>query len=92
MTTTEAVLEKGEVVKPIQIPTREFSFHDRCDRCGFQAYIVAQKTTCEQELEITLCGHHGRESAPGLAADGWSVLDFTDRINEKPSPSASEID
>ena len=65
--------------------TREFSFHDRCDRCGFQAYFVAMRNG----KELTFCGHHGKEHTPALAAGGWDVLDFTDRINEKPSVSAN---
>lgn len=87
---TTAILEKS--TDTLREPTREFSFHDRCDRCGFQGYVVAQMETCESVLELVFCGHHGRTHTPALAQRGWTVLDFTDRINEKPSPSASEID
>lgn len=66
---------------------REFSFHDRCDRCGYQAYVVALKGSSE----LLFCGHHGKHHMPALAAGGWDVLDFTDRINEKPSVSANAV-
>ena len=65
--------------------TREFSFHDRCDRCAFQAYFVVMK----DGRELTFCGHHGNIFTPALAAQGWEVLDFTEMINEKPSVSAN---
>lgn len=78
------VLE-NEVQKPAAV--REFSFHDRCDRCGFQAYIVATKG----DDELVFCGHHGKAHMPALGAGGWDVLDFTDHINEKPSISANAV-
>jgi ribosomal protein L37E len=87
---TTAVLEKNTESQTKS--DREFSFHDRCDKCGFQAYVVAQLASCEADLELTFCGHHGRENALGLVSDGWHVLDFTHMINEKPSPSASDLD
>lgn len=90
---TETVVEKS---------VREFSFHDRCELCGFQAYIIARKPRTApaqheyvDDLEfddLKFCKHHGERLAPSLANDGWDVLDFTDRINEKPSPSASDLD
>ena len=79
-------LEKDTITVPVLDETvRQFSFHDRCDRCGFQAYVIAQKG----KLELNFCGHHGRRHTPALVGGGWSVLDFTHMINEKPSPSAS---
>lgn len=83
-----AVLEH-EVEQVDESPTREFSFHDRCDRCGFQAYIVAMNRIDNKDRELTFCGHHGRLHGPVLSATGWDIIDFTDRINEKPSVSAN---
>lgn len=81
---------------------RQFSYHDKCDSCRFQAFFVAQKPRTEpapgewvddaENFELKFCKHHGDKVAPGLAMDGWNVLDFTHMLNEKPSPSASEID
>jgi len=50
---------------------------------------VAMKRIDDRDLELTFCGHHGKNFTVTLAATGWDVLDFTDRINEKPSVSAN---
>jgi hypothetical protein len=73
-----ATLEAPETVEV----EREFSFHDRCDRCGFQAYIVAQRRKRKKDQELVFCGHHGREYLPILAAGKWKIIDFTYKINE----------
>lgn len=65
---TTATLVPTEVA-----PTRLFSLHDRCDRCGFQAYYVAQKDVSE----MVFCKHHGEEHRLALDFQGWTLLDFT---------------
>jgi hypothetical protein len=87
-----------EVTETAEAPAREFSHHDRCDRCGFQAYFVALRKRetpsehdslkDEQTQEILFCKHHGEKSAPGLASTGWTVLDFTHML-DKPLVSAN---
>lgn len=74
-------------------PTRELTTFDRCDRCSAQAWVVATMTAKSdaKELELLFCGHHGRNHTPALAAQGWSLLDFTENINEKPSVSANAL-
>ena len=83
---TLTMTKDNSVAVEERVSEREFSFHDKCDRCKFQGYIVAQKKGFH---ELIFCGHHGRKHAPALVGTGWNVLDFTHMINEKPSPSAS---
>ena len=65
---------------------RDLTVQDRCDRCKAQAFIVGLYTAeNSDELEILFCGHHGRSHSPALVEQGWTVLDFTGRINEKPT-------
>jgi hypothetical protein len=67
-------------------PSRELNrFQDRCDQCGAQAFMIFVK----EPQEFLFCGHHGREHEPTLAASGWTVFDHTNKINEKPSISAT---
>jgi len=99
--TNTAVLEKIDTPS-VEESVREFSHFDRCDHCGYQAFFVARKKRTNpapsehvadsEYMELLLCKNRGDKHSPALAANGWTVLDFTDRLNEKPSPSASEID
>lgn len=90
-----------QVTETVETPTREFSLHDRCDHCGFQAYFVAFRERIEPAVgsgvegettqELLLCKNRGEKHGPALVLAGWTVLDFTDKINEKPSVSANAI-
>ena len=62
------------------VTERLFSLHDRCDRCGFQSYYVAQKNGSE----ILFCAHHGNEHSVALDFQGWSMLDFTSNLDPTP--------
>jgi hypothetical protein len=69
---------------------RELSrYHDRCDRCGAQAFILAIN---EAGQEMTFCGHHGRRYEASLMSQGFIIDDQSHTINPSPSPSSSEID
>lgn len=68
------------------IPVRQFSLHDRCDRCGFQSYYVAQK---KDKPELVFCKHHGERHIVALTIEGWTVYDFTAELNEKRTLEAS---
>jgi hypothetical protein len=50
---------------------------DRCDRCGAQAFV---RVTLTDGLDLVFCGHHGREFAPILEAQGATVIDESDKI------------
>lgn len=81
-------------------PSRELNrYHDRCQKCGAQAFYIAQKPRTEpaphahvddkDNDELAFCAHHGKKFMPGLVSQGWNVLDFTHMLNEKPSVSAN---
>lgn len=55
-------------------PVIEFTALDRCDRCGSQAYSVAQK---QGHSDLLFCAHHRKRNYDGLLDDGWIVIDDT---------------
>lgn len=75
-----------------RVPTaRDLTAFDRCDRCGAQGFVLAQKLIESRgESEIIFCGHHGREHTPALASKGWTVHDFSHLINVKPTDPSDD--
>lgn len=69
----------------INAPRKLNRSHDRCDRCGSEAFIIAFKN----DMELLFCGHHGKENIIALKNNGWNIQDYTDMINKKPSISAN---
>lgn len=64
----------------------ELTAHDRCDRCGAQAYIRWAKGP----QDIITCVHHGNKYEVDLIAQGFdAVQDNRDQLSVKPSPSAN---
>lgn len=63
---------------PSVVTAPQFSLHARCDRCKFQAYVVAQKG----ETELLFCAHHGKEYWNALEAQGFALFDFTKHLDE----------
>ena len=59
----------------------------RCDRCGAQAFVRVTLNAGE----LLFCGHHYAKHEPTIGPLALKVQDERDRINEKPSVSASEI-
>lgn len=53
-------------------PVIEFTALDRCDRCGAQAYSVAQQ---EGFSDLLFCLHHRKEFYNPLLDQGWAVVD-----------------
>lgn len=51
--------------------------HDRCDRCGAQAYVRA---SLPGGTELLFCGHHGNEHRAALLVAGASLQDETDKL------------
>ena len=51
--------------------------HDRCDRCGAQAYVRA---TLPAGTELLFCGHHGNAHRPSLLVAGAELHDETDKL------------
>jgi hypothetical protein len=55
--------------------------HDRCDRCGAQAYV---KFVLAAGGELMFCAHHARAHADALRPQSTEVIDETDRLDAKP--------
>ncbi len=62
---------------PTDTGTTPLTAHDRCDRCGAQAYVRA---TLPGGTELLFCAHHAREHAPKFTALATHVQDETDRL------------
>ena len=58
----------------------ELTAHDRCDRCGAQAYIRAR---LNGGGELLFCAHHGRQHLAKLR-DNAEIHDETERLSEPP--------
>lgn len=96
--TTDTLVHETEEIAEAASP-RQFSYFDRCEVCGYQAFYVAFRERTEPASgpgvenettqELCFCKHHGERHTPALATAGWSVLDFTHMLNENPSVSAS---
>ena len=48
-----------------------FTAHDRCDRCGAQAYAQAEKWGAPAHL--LFCLHHSKEFKDALLNYGWTI-------------------
>jgi ribosomal protein L37E len=59
--------------------------HDRCDRCGAQAYLRA---TLPAGTELLFCGHHGNAHRPSLLVAGAALHDETDRLLTAQEPGS----
>jgi ribosomal protein L37E len=51
--------------------------HDRCDRCGAQAYVRATLLTGG---ELLFCAHHGKEYAEKLKSVSAAIHDETAKL------------
>lgn len=54
----------------MSVETVSFTAHDRCDRCGSQALMVAEK---DGNADLLFCAHHTRRHEDALLAQGWTV-------------------
>lgn len=55
--------------------------HDRCDRCGAQAYV---KVLLQAGGELMFCAHHARAHGDALHSIAAEVIDETERLHAKP--------
>ena len=55
--------------------------HDRCDRCGAQAYV---KVLLQAGGELMFCAHHARAHGDKLQSVAAEVIDETERLHAKP--------
>ncbi|MEY3737066.1 MAG: hypothetical protein RLZZ251_782 [Actinomycetota bacterium] len=51
--------------------------HDRCDRCGAQAYVRA---VMSNGFELLFCGHHAKKYQEGLSSSATRIDDETERL------------
>lgn len=68
---------------------RNLTAHDRCDRCGAQAYHILVSPTSGGEL--LFCHHHGQKIVPSLKEQGWSWTDYSKRLLDNAKPDASPM-
>lgn len=57
--------------------------HDRCDRCGAQAYV---KVVLAAGGELLFCAHHARAHEDALRPLASEIIDESDRLHRKPEP------
>ena len=57
--------------------------HDRCDRCGAQAYV---QVLLEAGGELMFCAHHARAHQEAFTSVASEVIDETERLHLKPEP------
>lgn len=67
------------------LPLIDFTAEDRCDRCGAQAYTMAQHE--DMASELLFCLHHAREHRNDLVDEGWTVIDDYEAIERLTSPN-----
>ncbi|WP_431680152.1 DUF7455 domain-containing protein [Kitasatospora sp. KL5] len=53
------------------------SSQDRCDRCGAQAYVLAE---FDHGRELLFCAHHGRKHREALARWSTKIHDESHRL------------
>lgn len=51
-------------------PVIELTGADRCDRCGAQAIVLAERN----ETELLFCAHHAREHRDKLMEVGYTLV------------------
>lgn len=56
-----------------ELPMVEFTAEDRCDRCGAQAYTLAQHE--DMASDLLFCIHHRKQHHDALLSDGWEIID-----------------
>lgn len=60
------VVTYDSVMEPtLEVPRPQLTATDRCDRCGAQAYHLAELPS---GLELLFCNHHFEENQEGLIA------------------------
>ena len=77
-----------DTLAPLNV--RSLNAHDRCDRCGAQAYMAVDIVPAAIDgverllgVELLFCAHHGRVHAEALLAQGAVfTADETAKLNE----------
>ena len=61
-------------------PVLIFTAHDRCDRCGAQAYTLVHRDDLPGEL--LFCVHHIREFGETFLDRGWEIIGDNEAIED----------
>ena len=61
--------------------------HDRCDRCGAQAYLRVHLASGN---ELLFCAHHAREHGEKLRTIAVNVHDETGKLLDAPSVATDD--
>lgn len=62
------------VVMNTTLAERSLTAHDRCDRCGAQAYVMF---TLNSGGDLLFCAHHARANEAALESIAQKVVDMT---------------
>jgi hypothetical protein len=57
-----------------------------CDACGTPALVTAKR----DGQVLAFCRHHGAQHRASLVAQGWVVVDESDRVPARPAPSTAQ--
>lgn len=72
-----------------QVGERDVTLFDKCD-AHETAHVQAFGAAFKGDMALFFCGHHLHKHRAQLIAEGWEILDVTDRINLKPTPEEDE--
>lgn len=75
------------------MPEPQLRIADRCDACGAQAFVkvefVLDPEAPKIKSDLLFCGHHYARHEDALRGRAHRVVDERDRINQRPSQSAT---
>lgn len=72
-----STLEADQPVEAAETPLEELTGHDRCDRCGAQAYV---RVVLFSGLDLLFCAHHYKQHEMTLDHYSLRVQDESDRL------------
>lgn len=84
-----AEVEEQDMATPVEAPL--VAGHDRCDRCGAQAYVKTRHHLGRhpdegpETVDLLWCAHHARQHESELAK--FVVLDERVKLNVRPVAS-----
>jgi hypothetical protein len=78
--TTEAAADQQVTPEPDSLYTPAPQYSGRACCCPVRPAVIAvlpPSASRPSETDLLFCGHHYRQSLPGLAAEGATILDFS---------------
>lgn len=71
-------------MKTMEKKIQSLTVHDRCDRCGSQAWVAVKGLSGE----LLFCGHHFAKHQVALEVWSYQIIDEREFINK---PSSEEV-